>query len=1097
MILNHASGVVNMRKIWIWLLWVIPFSCITAQWSDPVIISDGYSPDFAIDPNNGHLHVVAILDGVVYTETDETGHIITPSQVIPGTSKDVEYWSFGATVAVDQAGFPHVCFRVPKGDNHYDLYYTRKTASGWLKNPLLVSSNRDRGYMVRMAVDSNNKVHVVQGYQTGNIIGPVSYFRIRDNMVEYSIADLNPASTYYRTDNRIEITVDKNNAIYVIAGCPGIPNLTYEGPVTYFRSTDGGNTFQRIADIHNSNCIDRNAAPDIAVDELGIAHMVYGAKIDIARNSKPSLRYVRYGRGKKLLDLPITDAGALKPWGYPEGYDPIHGKNYGLGSIAVSNDGEVVIAAYITCPSFYSSGVFYQGDLFVTLSSDSGATWNPAQLLAEDIGSNEGRNVHLIRSYKNHFYVIYPHNVKPKKIKMRYLRNLGDTPPKANSGGPYTANEGALFTLDASASTDLGQNRGIVKYEWDLNNDGIFDYSDTEPQMQISMPDDYFSVIRVQVTDRAGYTDGASTTLRINNVAPTVDAGADLSIDEGGTIGFHCTITDPGLQDTHTFLWDFGDGETSVNSAPDHVYRDDGNYQVTITVTDDNNGSAQDAVNVTVRNVPPVVDAGGPYQAAINVPILFSGFASDPGIADQLNLTFTWDLNNDTYYETQGQNPSYAFDKEGVFKVWLKVRDNLAFSIDSAWVTISNDPPQISAMTNQTVPEGVPFQNLVLDDYVNDPDQEKDELSWSVSGQKQLLPLIQNRILSVTQPDTNWFGSESLTLKVIDPGGLSDSTQIIYTVTPVNDPPIWVSPVPDFAVNEDTDLFIPLDTLWQWVADIDDPDPQLSFTIQPQTGVVSEFITESKRYRIRGNQDWNGSAELIFTVTDTSGLAAIDTCRITVIAVPDQPADFSLIQPMLIDSTNNAWPDSILFIWHATYDPDNPGGLIYYTMTLSNLDGPEIQTFTLFDTSTVFEPDPLTLSDGRYTWQVRAFTSGGLSVASNNIGFIIIGHIDTGTGIPVTEIPETFALKQNYPNPFNPVTQIVYHVPQTSNVEISVYNSLGENIISLVKEEKSPGVYTVSWPGVNQWGQKVTSGLYICRMQAGQQVFFKKMILLQ
>ena len=81
-----------MRKTWIWLLWIIPLACITAQWSDPVVISDGFSPDFAIDPNTGHLHVVAILDGVIYTETDETGHIITPSQVIWNTGVLEQPW---------------------------------------------------------------------------------------------------------------------------------------------------------------------------------------------------------------------------------------------------------------------------------------------------------------------------------------------------------------------------------------------------------------------------------------------------------------------------------------------------------------------------------------------------------------------------------------------------------------------------------------------------------------------------------------------------------------------------------------------------------------------------------------------------------------------------------------------------------------------------------------------------------------------------------------------------------------------------------------------------------------------------------------------
>ena len=91
-----------------------------------------------------------------------------------------------------------------------------------------------------------------------------------------------------------------------------------------------------------------------------------------------------------------------------------------------------------------------------------------------------------------------------------------------------------------------------------------------------------------------------------------------------------------------------------------------------------------------------------------------------------------------------------------------------------------------------------------------------------------------------------------------------------------------------------------------------------------------------------------------------------------------------------------------------------------------------------------------------------------------------------------SNIPEDFYLFQNYPNPFNPSTTIQYSIPERSNVVINVYDILGGEVAKLVNEEKPAGNYNVEFNGSN-----LTSGIYFFRLQAGDYVDTKKMILLK
>ncbi len=88
--------------------------------------------------------------------------------------------------------------------------------------------------------------------------------------------------------------------------------------------------------------------------------------------------------------------------------------------------------------------------------------------------------------------------------------------------------------------------------------------------------------------------------------------------------------------------------------------------------------------------------------------------------------------------------------------------------------------------------------------------------------------------------------------------------------------------------------------------------------------------------------------------------------------------------------------------------------------------------------------------------------------------------------------PRVFALNQNYPNPFNPSTKISYSIPTASNVDLSIYNVLGQKVATLVDGYKAPGDYTVDFAPT-----RLASGVYFYSLKAGQYSSVKKMVLMK
>ncbi|KPL02845.1 MAG: hypothetical protein AMJ90_04660 [candidate division Zixibacteria bacterium SM23_73_2] len=118
-----------------------------------------------------------------------------------------------------------------------------------------------------------------------------------------------------------------------------------------------------------------------------------------------------------------------------------------------------------------------------------------------------------------------------------------------------------------------------------------------------------------------------------------------------------------------------------------------------------------------------------------------------------------------------------------------------------------------------------------------------------------------------------------------------------------------------------------------------------------------------------------------------------------------------------------------------------------------------------------------------------------------------IDELLEGFGIELPDEPENTSSEkvstqpgleaQNYPNPFNPQTQIAYSLPEDSYVKFTVYNIQGKKVKVLVDEYQTQGAKTVIWDGCDESGEKVASGVYFYRIEAGPHSVANQMILLK
>jgi hypothetical protein len=134
--------------------------------------------------------------------------------------------------------------------------------------------------------------------------------------------------------------------------------------------------------------------------------------------------------------------------------------------------------------------------------------------------------------------------------------------------------------------------------------------------------------------------------------------------------------------------------------------------------------------------------------------------------------------------------------------------------------------------------------------------------------------------------------------------------------------------------------------------------------------------------------------------------------------------------------------------------------------------------------------------DGSFTaaylpWPLETATSGEIEGVLTN--FFTVTSIEDED----IAVANSYELKQNYPNPFNPETKISFSLKEAGHVELSVYNTLGQKIVTLANENMNAGNYTKVWNGTDFNGNKVASGVYIYKINAGDFEAQMKMVMIK
>jgi flagellar hook assembly protein FlgD len=102
-----------------------------------------------------------------------------------------------------------------------------------------------------------------------------------------------------------------------------------------------------------------------------------------------------------------------------------------------------------------------------------------------------------------------------------------------------------------------------------------------------------------------------------------------------------------------------------------------------------------------------------------------------------------------------------------------------------------------------------------------------------------------------------------------------------------------------------------------------------------------------------------------------------------------------------------------------------------------------------------------------------------------------------GAGERLTLTPSEFFLSQNYPNPFNPTTTISYGLPYDAQVRLDIFNIMGQKVRTLIDFRQVAGFRNVTWDGRDGAGKSVASGVYFYRINAGDHLSIKKMLLMK
>ncbi|WP_416350892.1 PKD domain-containing protein [Rivularia sp. UHCC 0363] len=360
------------------------------------------------------------------------------------------------------------------------------------------------------------------------------------------------------------------------------------------------------------------------------------------------------------------------------------------------------------------------------------------------------------------------------------------------------------------------------------------------------------------VTDSNGASTVETLTLNVNNIAPTVTAGEDQTTIDFQAITFNGNYTDPGILDTHTIRWEFGDGTVVENELnPNYTYTNPGTYTATLSVTDKDGGSSSDTLQIQVNNAAPTItEITGDTNLEEGAIANFNATATSHG---DDTLTYTWDF-GDGSTTVEGETVNHQFADNGTYTVTLTVTNQGGSTQQTLTVNVDNVSPVVEALDNQITLQGttVNFDGSFTDPGILDTHT----IEWDFGDS-----FVATGILEPTHTYAT-PGTYNVTLTITDSDGAA--TQDILTVTVNNAAPTITELTGDTNINEgDTATFSANAT--------DAGNDNLTYTWNFGDGAESQ-VGKIVNHKFVDN----GTYTVTVTVEDTNGASTQQTLTVQV-----------------------------------------------------------------------------------------------------------------------------------------------------------------------------------------------------------------------
>ena len=248
--------------------------------------------------------------------------------------------------------------------------------------------------------------------------------------------------------------------------------------------------------------------------------------------------------------------------------------------------------------------------------------------------------------------------------------------------------------------------------------------------------------------------------------------------------------------------------------------------------------------------------------------------------------------------------------------------ETVNFSVESV-----NNPPVVSQIPSQVITEGQQFTKIRLDDFVNDPDHKKNQITWDTevvpAGGPQAdgdlsVTIDANRVATIVVPDKHWYGAARIKFIANDPDYGSDNKTAAFTVQPVNDPPTFTKKIPDQVIEEKNQF--DMISLADYVTDPDDDPMKLKWTVTGNKDLKIEIDNYGSAIVTLPNENWNGQERVTFTVTDAAGASVKQDVLFKVSSINDPPEFVQNIPDQTIDEKQEFAP---IQLGQYVKDPDH------------------------------------------------------------------------------------------------------------------------------------------------------------------------------